>query len=207
MVVLTNKLTIWGYQSHKWPHICLHNHLTFSTTSFVFWPTLTDLWAIRQVLHTTQGMLTFPEHLGSLFLTMLTVRIVRDLVFSVVFLCISLFVVVSSFFSFGLAVLFNCDSSSLYWYLLFYMVTMKLLHNMWYRMVRINLLQCGMKCSQWIYLHVVRNGHNESTTFGIKWSQWIYFHVVWNSHNKYTSIMSIWHKVVIIYQLTCGTKL
>ena len=49
-------------------------------------------------------MLTLPEHLMSLSVFM-RVRIVQALVLSVVFLFVSMFVIVSSFFAFGLAVL------------------------------------------------------------------------------------------------------
>ena len=64
---------------------------------FVLPPTLTDLWAIRRVSLAKQDMLTLPEHLVSL-LVFMRVRIVQALVFSVVFLYVPMFVLVSSCF-------------------------------------------------------------------------------------------------------------
>ena len=56
------------------------------------------------VLHAEQDMLTIPEHLMSLSVFM-RVRIVQALVLIVVFLFVPMFVIVSSYFAFGLAVL------------------------------------------------------------------------------------------------------
>ena len=59
---------------------------------------------MRRVSYAEQDMLTLPEHLMSLSVFM-RVRIVQALVLIVVFLFVSMFVIVSSYFAFGLAVL------------------------------------------------------------------------------------------------------
>ena len=55
--------------------------------------------------HAEQDMLTLPEHLMSLSVFFMRVRIVQALVLIVVFLFVSMFVIVSSYFAFCLAVL------------------------------------------------------------------------------------------------------